>query len=165
MLLSPFSFELRLVVRLGVNCPELQLTQLAISLMRFTAHSFPLHGSSVIWCLSRIPHYPFILDFFKSSGELRLGTVAARLVAKTAIAGCLCVVAMSMKELPVIIGILSALRFWDSVVNFQHIVFTEKQIAVGAFSFLPFEQFSYLSWHFWVIAHSCTLVDHIYVVG
>ena len=45
MLLSPFSFELRLVVRLGVSCPELQLTELAISLMRFTAHSPAPNGS------------------------------------------------------------------------------------------------------------------------
>ena len=48
MLLSPFSFELRLVVRLGVSYPELQLTQLAISLMRFTAHTFKALGSSNI---------------------------------------------------------------------------------------------------------------------
>ncbi len=48
MLLSPFSFELRLVVRLGVNYPELQLTWLAIDLMRFTAHGFQALGSSNI---------------------------------------------------------------------------------------------------------------------
>ena len=46
MLLSPFPFGPRLVVRLGVICPELRPTQLAILSARFTAHSFPARGSS-----------------------------------------------------------------------------------------------------------------------
>ena len=57
MLLSLFSFELRLVVRLGVNCLELQLTQLAISLMRFTAHGFLAHGYSL---LLEIIFFPYV---------------------------------------------------------------------------------------------------------
>ena len=46
MLLSPFPFGSRLVVRLGVICPELRPTTLAIPSARFTAHSFPARGSS-----------------------------------------------------------------------------------------------------------------------
>lgn len=99
------------------------------------------HGSSMIWCLLRIPHYPFTIDFFKSSGGLRLGTIVARLVAETAIDSSLCVVAMSVKELPIIVRIFSTLRFRDSVVNFHHIVFTEKQTTVGTLPFLLFQEF------------------------
>ena len=46
MLLSPFPFGSRLVVRLGVICPELRPTLLAILSVRDTAHSFPAPGSS-----------------------------------------------------------------------------------------------------------------------
>src|SRR5712691_2105576 len=44
-LLSPRPFESRLVVRLGVICPELRPTQLAIPSGRDTAHAFTAHGS------------------------------------------------------------------------------------------------------------------------
>ncbi|MCL6749629.1 hypothetical protein KBT16_01000 [Nostoc sp. CCCryo 231-06] len=37
--------------------------------------------------MSRIPHYPFIRDFFKFSGGLRLGTITAGFYARTAIIG------------------------------------------------------------------------------
>jgi len=113
---------------------------------------FTSHGSSVIRCLLRIPHYPFVLDFFKSSDGLRLGTVAARLVARTAIFNSLCVVAMSVKELTILIRILSTLRFGDFVVNFYHIIFSEKQIAVGTPPFLLFQEFGHLTWHFWIMS-------------
>ncbi len=59
-------------------------------------NSFPLHGSSMIWCLSRIPHYPFILNFFKFSGGLRLGAIATGFFARTAIVGGFCIVAVSV---------------------------------------------------------------------
>ena len=58
--------------------------------------TFISHGSSMIWCLSRIPHYPFILDFFKLFGGLRFGTIAAGFVTETAIVDSFCVVAMSV---------------------------------------------------------------------
>jgi hypothetical protein len=47
MLLSPRPFGSRLVVRLGVICPELRPTLLAILSVRDTAHSLPSHGSSI----------------------------------------------------------------------------------------------------------------------
>jgi len=47
MLLSPFPFGSRLVVRLGVIYPELRPTPLAILSVRDTAHSLPSHGSSI----------------------------------------------------------------------------------------------------------------------
>ena len=47
--------------------------------------NFFSHGSSMFWCLSRIPHYPCVRDFFKSFGGLRLGTITAGFVAETAI--------------------------------------------------------------------------------
>ena len=47
MLLSPYSFEFRLVIRLEVRCPELQPTELAIQLMRDTAHTFASCRSSL----------------------------------------------------------------------------------------------------------------------
>jgi hypothetical protein len=53
-------------------------------------------GSSMIWCLLRIPHYPFILDSFKCFGGFRLDTVAVGFAARTAIIGCLYIMAMSM---------------------------------------------------------------------
>jgi len=46
-LLFPFPFGFRLVVRLGVLCPELRPPQVAILSVRDTAHSFPAHGSSL----------------------------------------------------------------------------------------------------------------------
>ena len=62
-----------------------------------TVHeTFTSHGSSMIRCLSYIPHYPFILDFFKSFGGLRLGTITTGFSAVAAITGSLCVVAMSV---------------------------------------------------------------------
>jgi len=45
MLLSPFPFGSRLVVRLRVLCPELRPTLLAIHSVRDTAHGFPSYGS------------------------------------------------------------------------------------------------------------------------
>jgi len=45
-LLSPRPFESRLVVRLGVICPELRPTQLAIPSGRDTAHAFTVSGSA-----------------------------------------------------------------------------------------------------------------------
>ena len=54
------------------------------------------HGSSIIWYLLCIPHYPFILDSFKSFGGFRLDTVAVGFAARTAIIGCLYIMAMSM---------------------------------------------------------------------
>ena len=45
MLLSPFSFESRLVVHLGVICPELRPPPVAILSVRDTAHTFTSHGS------------------------------------------------------------------------------------------------------------------------
>src|SRR5712691_12773800 len=46
-LLSPRPFESRLVVRLGVICPELRPTQLAIPSGRDTAHAFRAYGSTL----------------------------------------------------------------------------------------------------------------------
>jgi hypothetical protein len=60
MLLSPFSFELRLVVRLGVNCPELQPTWLAVHSTRFTAHAFAASGSR----LSVLAHMNIVVTAF-----------------------------------------------------------------------------------------------------
>src|SRR4028118_720167 len=62
-----------------------------------TVHeTFTSHGSSMIWCLLRIPHYPFILDSFKSFGGFRLDTIAVGFAARTAILGCLYIMAMSV---------------------------------------------------------------------
>ena len=44
MLLSPFPFGSRLVVRLGVICPELRPPLVAILSVRDTAHGFPITG-------------------------------------------------------------------------------------------------------------------------
>jgi len=49
--------------------------------------------------------------------------------------------AMSVKELKVLVFIQTTLRFWDDMVNFHHIVFTEEQSALGAFPFLLFQEF------------------------
>src|SRR5438270_3803853 len=46
MLLSPPPFGFGLAVRLGVICPELRPTLLAILSVRTTAHTFAAHGSS-----------------------------------------------------------------------------------------------------------------------
>jgi hypothetical protein len=58
MLLSPRPFGSRLVVRLGVICPELRPTLLAILSVRDTAHAFPSRGSlgyeSLSWAPSAV---------------------------------------------------------------------------------------------------------------
>jgi hypothetical protein len=58
MLLSPFFFKSRLVVRLGVICPELRPPQVAILSVRDTAHSFPAHGSSLSNALQSRTRFP-----------------------------------------------------------------------------------------------------------
>ena len=55
MLLFPFPFGSRLVVHLGVICPELRPPPVAILSVRDTAHTFASHGSSVTRSLSLIP--------------------------------------------------------------------------------------------------------------
>jgi hypothetical protein len=52
MLLSPRPFGSRLVVRLGVICPELRPPLVAILSVRDTAHTFASRGSSVRGSLS-----------------------------------------------------------------------------------------------------------------
>ena len=56
--------------------------------------SFPAHGSSIVWCLLRIPL-----------------TVFSRLF----------VMAVSVQQLPVVIGIFPTLCFREDVVNFQQV--------------------------------------------
>jgi hypothetical protein len=56
--------------------------------------SFPAHGSSIVWCLSSIPT-----------------TVLSRL----------CIMAVSVQQLPVVIGIFPALGFREDVVDFQQV--------------------------------------------
>ena len=61
-----------------------------VPLVYKTVHeTFTSHGSSMIWRFSCVPHYPFVLNFLKSSGGFRLGTITAGFCAKAAIAGCL----------------------------------------------------------------------------
>jgi hypothetical protein len=54
MLLSPRPFGSRLVVRLGVLCPELRPTLLAILSVRDTAHGFPSYGSPIAFFLRHV---------------------------------------------------------------------------------------------------------------
>jgi hypothetical protein len=60
-LLFPFPFGSRLVVSLGVICPELRPPQVAILSVRDTAHSFPAHGSSLSNALSPKTRFSNIL--------------------------------------------------------------------------------------------------------
>ena len=80
-------------VAVVLNSARLSPVPLVFKTVRET---FTSHGSSMIWCLSRIPHYPIILDFLKPFGGLRFGTIAAGFVTGTAIVGGLCVVAVSV---------------------------------------------------------------------
>src|SRR4028118_1946069 len=89
--------------------PQLELKSATPSreppLSKTVRETFASHGSSVTRCLSHIPHCQHIVFPvpFWEDWRLRLGAVATGFVAETAIFGSLCVVAMSMKELPIII--------------------------------------------------------------
>ena len=74
--------------------------------------SFPAHGSSRVWCLSRIP---------------------------SAVFSRLCIVAVSMEELPVVVRILPAVFFGNDVIFFQHVSHLIVQSASGTLSLLSLE--------------------------
>jgi len=69
----------RILQALPLNSARLSPVPLVFKTVRET---FASHGSSMIWCLSCIPHYPFILNFFKSLGGLRLDTITAGFIAR-----------------------------------------------------------------------------------
>ena len=143
-LLIPLQMERRLICRIfWASCADLlNSTRLSPTPLVFKTvlETFTSHGSSINWCLSRIPHYPYVLNFLKSFRWALARYFFNRICAITTIVGSFCVVAMSVKELPILILILSTLRFGDNVVNFHYIVFTKEQSAAGAFSLLPFQK-------------------------
>ena len=49
------------VLYLAANPPNLN----QVWFLANESHTFTSSGSSMVWCLSRIPHYPFIRNFFQ----------------------------------------------------------------------------------------------------